>query len=144
MTEPGLDLTALRNATASLEDAVSVVSDTTWFNQQSDKVQHTLVAGVIQNFEFVYDVSVKMIKRSIEQQSLNPTEVDRASFRDILRMAAERGLIEDVEAWFHYRSMRDMTAYTYDHAKAQDVYRDTMTCVGSARSLLARLEEQNG
>jgi hypothetical protein len=40
--------------------------------------------------------------------------------------------------------MRDMTAYTYDHAKAQDVYRDTMTCVGSARSLLARLEEQNG
>jgi hypothetical protein len=59
-------------------------------------------------------------------------------------MAAERGLIEDVKAWFHYRSMRDMTAYTYDHAKAQDVYRDTMTCVGSARSLLARLEEQNG
>lgn len=61
-----LDLTALRNAVSSLEDSLGVVSDSAWFNQQSKQVKNTLVAGVIQNFEFVYEIGIKMLKRQIE------------------------------------------------------------------------------
>ena len=129
-----LDLSALQRALASLEDGLEVVSDSDWFNQQSPKVQNTLVAGVIQNFEFVYEVGVKMLKRQIEQESASPDEVDHASFRDVLRLAAEKGLIDNVEAWFGYRQMRNITAHTYDHDKAQQVYQG---------ALLARLEARN-
>lgn len=142
MTEK-LDLSALRNAVTSLEDGLDVVSDSHWFNQQSAKVQNTLVAGVIQNFEFVYEISVKMLKRQIEAESASPEDVDETNFRDVLRVAAEKGLIADVEAWFIYRQMRNITAHTYDHEKAQKVYQGTLDFIGDARALLHKLEARN-
>jgi nucleotidyltransferase substrate binding protein (TIGR01987 family) len=139
-----LDLTALRHALASLEDGLEVVSDIDWFNAQSPKVQNTLMAGVIQNFEFVYEVGFKMIKRQIELESASPGEVDQVGFRDVLRMAAEKGLIQDVEAWFGYRKMRNITAHTYDHEKARQVYEGTLLFISDARALLASLEKRHG
>lgn len=142
MTEK-LDLSALRNAVSSLEDGLDVVSDIAWFNQQSAKVQNTLVAGVIQNFEFVYEISVKMLKRQIEAESASPEDVDETNFREVLRVAAEKGLIADVEAWFKYRQMRNITAHTYDHEKAQTVYQGTLDFIVDARALLQKLEARN-
>jgi len=51
-----LDFSALRQAITSLGDAIDVVADEQWFNQQKNTVQNTLIAGVIQNFEFVYEL----------------------------------------------------------------------------------------
>jgi nucleotidyltransferase substrate binding protein (TIGR01987 family) len=144
MNESTLDLSALHRALASLEDSLEVVSDSAWFNEQSPKVQNTLIAGVIQNFEFVYEVGFKMLKRQIELEAASPDEVDQGSFRDVLRLAAEKGLIQDVEAWFGYRKMRNITAHTYDHEKAQQVYEGTVLFINDARALLASLEARNG
>jgi nucleotidyltransferase substrate binding protein (TIGR01987 family) len=143
MANEHLDLSALRGAVSSLEDGLEVVSNDDWFNQQSDKVQNTLIAGVIQNFEFVYEISFKMIKRQIEEESASPDEVDESNFRDVLRLAAEKGLVADVEPWFKYRKMRNITAHTYDHEKAQQVYRDTLVFINDARALLKALEVRN-
>lgn len=139
-----LDLTALHSAITSLDDGLAVVSDTAWFQQQSDKVRNTLVAGVIQNFEFVYEIGVKMLRRQLEAESDSPADIDQASFRDLLRMAAEKGLIDDVEAWFGFRQMRNITAHTYDHAKARQVYEGTSAFLTHARALLARLDARGG
>ncbi|WP_244667839.1 nucleotidyltransferase substrate binding protein [Xanthomonas sp. D-99] len=138
-----LDLTALRNAVSSLEDSLVVVSDSAWFNQQSKQVKNTLVAGVIQNFEFVYEIGIKMLKRQIEAESASPEEVDETNFREVLRVAAEKGLIADVEAWFKYRQMRNITAHTYDHEKAKKVYQGTLDFIVDARDLLQKLEARN-
>ena len=143
MTNNHLDLSALRGAVSSLEDGLEVVSDGSWFDQQSGKVQNTLIAGVIQNFEFVYEISFKMIKRQIEEESASPNEVDESNFREVLRVAAEKGLVADVEAWFKYRKMRNITAHTYDHQKAQQVYQDTLIFINDARALLKVLEARN-
>lgn len=140
---PQLDLSALQEAVASLTDGLEVVSDPLWFNAQSEKVRNTLIAGVIKNFEFVYEISVKMLKRQIELESASPTEVDESNFREVLRAAGEKGLIADVEAWFKYRKMRNITAHTYDHDKAQQVYVDTLTFIADARALLQALEARN-
>ncbi|MFL9609497.1 nucleotidyltransferase substrate binding protein [Methylobacillus sp. Pita2] len=143
MSDIRLDLSALRDAVGSLEDGLEVVSDGEWFNRQSEKVRNTLIAGVIQNFEFVYEISIKMVRRQIELESASPTEVDETNFRDVLRVAAEKGLIADVEAWFKYRKMRNITAHTYDHEKAQKVYQDTLIFIDDARALLQKLESRN-
>jgi nucleotidyltransferase substrate binding protein (TIGR01987 family) len=141
--EKRLDLSALRDAVRSLEDGLEVVSDTDWFNAQDAKVRNTLLAGVIQNFEFVYEIGIKMLKRQIEAESASPEDVDESNFRDLLRAAGEKGLVADVEAWFGYRKMRNITAHTYDHQKAQQVYRNTLTFIGDARALLSQLEARN-
>lgn len=144
MNDPKLDLTALQRSLSSLEESLEVVSDTEWFNDQAPKVQNTLIAGVIQNFEFVYEVGFKMLRRQLELEAASPDEVDQGSFRDLLRLAAEKGLIRDVEAWFGYRRMRNITAHTYDHDKARQVYQGTLLFISDARALLTSLEARNG
>jgi len=139
-----LELSALRDSISSLRESLEVVDDLEWFNRQSSKVQNTLIAGVVKNFEFVYEISVKMIRRRLEIGADTPAEIDQMEFRDVLRSAAEKGWIADVEAWFKYRKMRNITAHTYDHEKAQQVYRDTQVFIGDASLLLSKLEALNG
>ncbi len=141
---PKLNLDPLRNALLSLENGLDVVSDAEWFSHQSDKVQNTLIAGVIQNFEFVYEIGFKMLRRQIEAGAASPDEVDTFNFRDVLRVGAEKGLIADVQAWLGYRQMRNLTAHTYDHEKARQVYQGTLLFLADARALLAALEARNG
>ena len=138
-----LDLSALQDAISSLGDGLEVVSDPNWFNDQSDKVQNTLISGVVKNFEFVYEISIKMLKRVIERESASPTEVDESNFKNLLRTAGEKGLITDVEAWFRYRRMRNITAHTYDHQKAHQVYQNSLGFIIDARALLGALERRN-
>ena len=143
MNPPALDLTPLRRALASLARALDVVGDSAWFDAQSPSVQDTLLAGVIQNFEVVFELSIKMLRRQIERESDTPAQVDQLSFRDMLRVGGEKGLIGDVEAWFHHRHMRNITSHTDDHAKARLVFHDSATLTQDASSLLAALEARN-
>ena len=138
-----LDFSALKNAIHSLQEGIAVVNDSHWFDAQPEAVRNTLIAGVIQNFEFVYELSIKMLKRQLEAEAASLTEIDESSFRDVLRLAAEKGLIVDVQRWFDYRTMRNATAHTYDHEKAAQVYRDTASFIEDAIILLKQLEKRN-
>lgn len=77
-----------------------MVDDSAWFDSQPKPVRNTLIAGVIQNFEFVYEMSVKMIRRRLEADAFTPEEIDASNFREVLRIAGEKGLIQNVEDWF--------------------------------------------
>jgi nucleotidyltransferase substrate binding protein (TIGR01987 family) len=144
MTAPTLDLGALRAAIASFEDALDVVGDAAWFGAQSPRVRNTLMAGVIQNFEFVFEIGFKMIRRRLELDAASPLAIDSLNFRDVLRVAGESGLVDDVAAWFEYRTMRNITAHTYDQEKARQIYLGALTFRGDAKALLSRLELRNG
>ena len=138
-----LDLSALKSALLSLEAAIGIVNDTNWFCEQSEALRNTLTAGVIQNFEFVYEISFKMIKRQLELEAATPSNIDQCGFRDLLRMAAEKGMIDDADAWFRYREMRNNTSHTYDHVKANAVCADIHAFLEDARKLYAALERGN-
>ncbi len=139
-----LDLSSLRNTLHALEQSTALVRDSVWFESQEDAVRETLVAGTIQNFEFVYELAVKLLRRRLLLDSATPDEVARASFRDMLRIAGELGLIERVEPWFGYRHMRNLTSHTYDRAKAREVYAGIGDFMVDARALLESLEARNG
>lgn len=139
-----LDLTALSNAIESLDESLNVVGGDTWFSALPKAAQNTLIAGVIQTFEFVYELSIKMIRRRIEMDAASPTEADFSEFRTMLRSAAERGLIADVEAWFEYRKLRNETSHTYDRHKAQKVYHGIPAFLHDAKSLMRELQARNG
>lgn len=138
-----LDLTSLKKAITSLQAGINIMSEGDWLREQSQDVQNILMAGVIQSFEFAYEQSIKMMRRRLEMDAASPTEVDFADYRGLLRTAAEKGIIARVEAWFEYRSMRNITSHTYDQAKAQFVYQGTLKFVDDARVLLHELELRN-
>ena len=54
-----LNLNVFDAAFYSLEQTVVQISDRNWFDMQPSIVQDTLIAGAIQKFEFVYELSLK-------------------------------------------------------------------------------------
>lgn len=144
MKQPSLNLSSFRNAVAALESGLNLVGNSDWFEQQPSAAQAMLIAGVIQHFEFVYELSIKFIRRQIEFESDSPDEVDSTNFRDMLRIAGEKGIIANVESWFAWRKTRNVSAHTYDREIARQVYEDTIRFIDDARDLLARLEARNG
>ncbi|MBC7904267.1 MAG: nucleotidyltransferase substrate binding protein [Gemmatimonadaceae bacterium] len=98
----------------------------------------------IQRFEYTFELCWKMLKRQLEQELPNPAEVDGYSYRHLFRVGAERGLVQDVEAWFDYRERRNITSHTYDEAKAARVFEALPAFAGHAEELLGRLKESSG
>ena len=129
-----LDLSSFRKALISLQKGMARATAA-----PDDK---ELRDAVIQRFEYTYELSWKMIKRCVEQESPHPAEIDHLSFGDLLRDAAERGLISDVERWMDYREQRNVTSHTYDEEKAAIVYRYALEFSHDAAQLLTALERR--
>ena len=130
-----LDLTSWKRALASLERAVRRSTETPADEELRD--------AVIQRFEYCYELSWKMLKRHLEQVVPDPGSVDQFSFKELMREAAERGLIPAVEPWIEYRHQRNMSAHGYDEEKARRVYDSARSFLGEAKALLAEVERRN-
>jgi nucleotidyltransferase substrate binding protein (TIGR01987 family) len=77
-------------------------------------------AASIQAFEFTFEISVRLLRRRLAEL-LSAAEVERLSFRDLLRTGAQKGLIDDPAAWFRFREMRNLSSHSYDETKAAQV-----------------------
>jgi nucleotidyltransferase substrate binding protein (TIGR01987 family) len=96
--------------------------------------------GAIQRFEYSYELAWKSMRRVLEAEAAYPEEVDALPFRDVIRLGAEKGIIENPEDWFSFREERNISSHTYDEAKAAAVYAMARRFAPAARILLARLE----
>ena len=99
--------------------------------------------GVIQRFEYTYELSWKMLKRYLEATSPNPEEVDGMSFQSLIRTGSEQGLLlSGWDNWVRYRKARGSTSHTYDAEKAREVFRIIPEFLREARYLIDRLTEK--
>lgn len=97
--------------------------------------------GLIQRFEFTYDVSHKLLRRAIEQAAAVPEDIDRMSFPTLIRTGFEQGLLaSDWTQWRGWREMRNITSHTYDEAKARQVAAAIPDFLAEAAELLRRLK----
>lgn len=127
-----IDLSSLVNAAARLEEGLARYRQDTRDAQIRD--------GLIQRFEFTYDLSHKMLRRVLELSAANPEEVDRMSFPTLIRTAHEQGLTRsDWASWRTFREMRNLTSHTYDEAKALEVADAIPGFLAEAKELLGRL-----
>lgn len=123
-------LTPLRKAVISLKAAIV---------QPKDEFVRD---AVIQRFEYTYELSWKMLKRFLDE-SEGASAVDPLSRKDLFRLGGERGVVENVEAWFAYHRARNETSHTYDENKAEQVYEVARQFAGDAEKLLQELERRN-
>ena len=131
-----IDFSPLEKAITSLNRALARACDAHGDEELRD--------ACIQRFEYTFELCWKMLKRQLEQELPNPSEVDGYSYRHLFRIGAERGLVQDVEAWFDYRERRDITSHTYDEEKAARVFEALPAFAEHAEELLACLKESSG
>lgn len=97
----------------------------------------------IQRFEFSFELSWKMLKRQLEIEIGNSEEVDGYSKKQLFRVGGEKGLVENVEAWFDYLEKRNLSSHTYDEEKAGQVFSVLEAFGRDAKILLTKLRSKN-
>jgi nucleotidyltransferase substrate binding protein (TIGR01987 family) len=133
-----LDLSSLEKACEALALSLQLYDRNSLPEDNPEKV--LLRDGVIQRFEFTYELSWKMLKRYLEEYSLE--KADGLNNRELFRIGWEQGLISDPEKWFHYLKMRNQTSHVYDKAKAIAVYAAARVFLPDAQHLLKQLKEK--
>jgi nucleotidyltransferase substrate binding protein (TIGR01987 family) len=133
-----LDLTSFQKASDALETALKVYSASAL--PENEPVKVVLRDGVIQRFEFTFELSWKMIKRFLDVYGLE--RPDSMTNKELFRAGFEQGLIGDPEQWFHYLRMRNQTSHAYDDVKAREVFEAAREFLPEAQQLLFRLKEK--
>ena len=137
-----LDLSSLEKAITSLENLVHRTQDPGFMNGLDEIARNGLMAGVIQNFEFTYELCRKFIQRWIRINK-TPEDAEPRTRKDLFRMAAQYGLVRDPLPWFEYGEARNITSHTYDEATADRVYEAAVRFPGDAKYLLDQLKAAN-
>jgi nucleotidyltransferase substrate binding protein (TIGR01987 family) len=136
-----LDLTSFRDAFGALERSMTFLTSASAKNDPLLREQFRNSA--IQCFEFTHELAFKMMRRQLERMSADPASIDKMTYMDVVRSAAEAGLVNDISRFKDYRDKRNITSHTYNQAKAEKIeailpaFRDDM------RYLLAELEKRN-
>jgi len=137
-----LDLSSLRKAVESLEKTVRVADDDAFMSRLEEDQKQAVKAGVIQNFEFTYELCWKFMKRWLEM-NLGSVYVAGVSRRQLFRLSAEHQLLSDVDRWMEYHDARNETAHTYDESTAEDVFDTAHKFLADSQKLLQALEARN-
>ncbi|RVU40122.1 DUF86 domain-containing protein [Rheinheimera riviphila] len=74
--------------------------------------------GVIQRFEFTFELAWKVLKDKMEHDGLI---IDQISPRAVVRLAYQSKYIEDAEVWLRMIGDRNLMSHTYDSAKFEVV-----------------------
>ncbi|WP_153725333.1 nucleotidyltransferase substrate binding protein [Heliorestis convoluta] len=137
-----LDLSSLRKAVASLERALNFAQVRLANNNISLDEKEVIQAGVIQNFEFTYELCWKFMKRWLEL-NLMPGLLDGATRKELFRHAVEQKLISDFSIWVKYHELRNTTSHTYNREVADEIYGMSKVFLEDALYLLKSLEVRN-
>jgi nucleotidyltransferase substrate binding protein (TIGR01987 family) len=134
--------TRMKFSTASLEKALSQLDKSLQYLDSAidPGLREQFRAAVIQAFEFSFELSWKMIKRYLEQFSIE--KVDGFTAKQLFRVAHEQGLVRSAEPWFKYLEKRNLTSHTYDGTIAERVYEGAKEFLGDAQFLRDRLKEK--
>ena len=137
-----LVLESLANAVAALESAILKCGDEEKLSRLDDITRNIIKAGIIQYFEFSYELCWKFMRRWIEM-NVSPGITTGISRRELYRLAAEYQLISDVEQWMRYHHARNLASHTYEESTADEVYQFALLFSPDARRLLEPLASKN-
>jgi nucleotidyltransferase substrate binding protein (TIGR01987 family) len=130
-----LDFTPLERAVERLAEGLER------HRREADDAQ--LRDGLIQRFEFTYELCHRMLRRYLALTAPDPDDVARADFAVLVRTGSDRGLLAgDWTAWRVYREMRSRTSHTYDEESSLRVVEGIPAFLEEARHLLDRLRER--
>jgi nucleotidyltransferase substrate binding protein (TIGR01987 family) len=132
-----LDITSLDNAVQRLREGLA--------RHQREPGDEQVRDGLIQRFEFTYELSHRTLKRFLKESAASPDDIEEMSFADLIRTANARSLLAgDWPAWRRFRQMRARTSHTYDATTAEQVVAAIPGFLQEAEHLVAELRRRLG
>ncbi len=99
------------------------------------------VEGLIQRFEYTYELAWKTLQDLIKQQGFS----DINGPGQVLKQALQMGLINNAESWRRLKKSRELTSHTYDSEAAQIIAEAIINeYFDLFKFLQAKLESQKG
>jgi nucleotidyltransferase substrate binding protein (TIGR01987 family) len=138
MDKPKLDYSSLEKPVGTPEIALNTYESMK--DSLGPQERDIMRDGVIQRFEYSFELSWKKLKRCLEMYGLGT--VDTLNNRDLFRIGFENGLLQNPEAWFHYLNDRNQTSHIYDPVVASGIFGSTAGFLSDAKFLLARLRKR--
>ena len=135
-----VSLNQFEKANAALQRAIAVY-DRVLLGSDTDLIEATR-SGVIQNFEVVYEQSWKVLRRWM-MHYLSVQESEIMQRRQLYRLAAKHGLLNDVEAWWDFHEARNMTSHTYSPPIALEVTAKARLFDAACAQLISQLKAQS-
>lgn len=130
-----LDPTPLANAIQRLRDGLR--------RYEQDTTDEQIRDGLIQRFEFTYELVHRTLKRRLKETAADPDEIEGLAFADLIRAGNARGLLRsDWPAWRRFRDLRARTSHTYDAKAALPVVSAIPEFLAEADHLLAALSRR--
>lgn len=128
-----LDISPLSKAIQRLDEGLK--------RYQTDIRDTQIRDGLIQRFEFTYELSHKMLRRYLILKSASPSLIEEMNFQDIVRTGNEKNLLlGNWMDWKKYREMRSRTSHTYDEETALDVVAGIPKFLAEVKFLQQKLE----
>jgi nucleotidyltransferase substrate binding protein (TIGR01987 family) len=132
MSNSSLDLTSFNNAISQLEQGLT--------DARANAKNQLMRDGVIQRFEYTYELSYKTLKRFLEATEASAQTIEAMSFPDLIRTASERDLLlHGWDIWTKYRTARGTTSHAYDAKKAAEVFSIIPAFLEDVRYLLDQI-----
>jgi nucleotidyltransferase substrate binding protein (TIGR01987 family) len=110
---------------------------------QRDPADAQIRDGLIQRFEFTYDLAVKTLQRFLEMSLPAFGTTPYLDFQDLIRSANAQGLLPgDWPLWRGYREMRNRASHTYDEDQALQVVAGIPAFLSEVSSLRERIRHR--
>jgi len=130
-----LDATSLANAVQRLREGLA--------RHQREPTDEQVRDGLIQRFEFTYELSHRMLKRYLRETAAPPDEVEQMPFADLIRTGNAEGLLRsEWPAWPRFREMRTRTSHTYNAEAASQIVAAIPAFLEEAEYLCAELQRR--
>ncbi len=130
-----LDTTSLSNAVQRLREGLA--------RYQRESADEQIRDGLIQRFEYTYELSHKMLRRYLLEIAATPDETAQMPFADLIRAGTAQGLLrEEWPVWRRFREMRTRTSHTYDSKAASELVAVIPQFLREAEHLLGELRRR--
>ena len=130
-----LDITSLGSAVKRLREGLS--------RYEREPKDEQVRDGLIQRFEFTYELSHKMLRRYLRESAATPEEIERMLFADLIRTGNAQGLVRgEWQSWRRFRETRARTSHAYDERAASEVVSAIPAFLAEAEHLYAELQRR--
>lgn len=111
-----MDYTQLKTAIERFKEMLEAYRDNA---NRAPLEQEAVQDSLIKRFEYTLEVAWKICKKHLEGEGFS--EAATGSPKSIIRLAAQRELINNPETWFGYLQFRQDTSHDYSGDKAEAV-----------------------
>jgi len=135
MSNPGLDITNLKNSIDALKESINAYN-----TNKDEKMQGFIEDSCVKRFEFTVAMSCKTMKRYLKE--FYGKDDKELTMNNIFRLMEGYGFVVSWQKWREYYAKRNDTSHDYNRNKALKILEIMADLLKDAEFLYDKLEKE--